>query len=267
VNLASISFAYLRARNMSTVLNVVLLAFGVAAITLLLLTSEQLEERMYFDARGIDLVAGAKGSPLQAILSSVYQLDQPVSGIPWRDAQVIAARPEVKKAIPIAAPDNYRGLPLVGTTADYLAHYHARLRAGQFWRSPMEAVIGSEAAARTGLRVGSTFSVVHGVGPSAGAIHDEPYKIVGVLWPSGTVLDRIIVTDIAGVWSQHADTGESEDGLVREPPVDAGREISALLIQTASPAAGAALARELNSGNQFQAVSPAPRPHGFSACS
>jgi putative ABC transport system permease protein len=256
MNLARISLSYLRARNMSTVLNVVLLAFAVAAITMLVLTSEQLEERMYFDARGIDLVAGAKGSPLQTILSSVYQLDQPVAGIPWSAAQAIAARPGVKKAIPIAAVDNYHGLPLVGATADYLAHYRARLRAGQWWQAPLDALVGSEAAARAGLRVGSTFRAVHGAGESPGAVHDGAYRVVGVLWPNGTVLDRIIVTDIANVWSQHADTGESEDGLVREPPIDAGREISALLIQTTSAEAAAALARELNSGEQFQAISP-----------
>ncbi|HEV7803212.1 MAG TPA: FtsX-like permease family protein [Burkholderiales bacterium] len=256
MNLARISLSYLRARNMSTVLNVVLLAFAVAAITMLVLTSEQLEERMYFDARGIDLVAGAKGSPLQTILSSVYQLDQPVAGIPWSAAQAIAARPGVKKAIPIAAVDNYHGLPLVGATADYLAHYRARLRAGQWWQAPLDALVGSEAAARAGLRVGSTFRAVHGAGESPGAVHDGVYRVVGVLWPNGTVLDRIIVTDIANVWSQHADTGESEDGLVREPPIDAGREISALLIQTTSAEAAAALARELNSGEQFQAISP-----------
>jgi putative ABC transport system permease protein len=228
----------------------------VGAITMLVLTSEQLEERMYFDARGIDLVAGAKGSPLQTILSSVYQLDQPVAGIPWSAAQAIAARPGVKKAIPIAAVDNYHGLPLVGATADYLAHYRARLRAGQWWQAPLDALVGSEAAARAGLRVGSTFRAVHGAGESPGAVHDGAYRVVGVLWPNGTVLDRIIVTDIANVWSQHADTGESEDGLVREPPIDAGREISALLIQTTSAEAAAALARELNSGEQFQAISP-----------
>jgi putative ABC transport system permease protein len=106
VTLAGISLAYLRARNMSTVLNVVLLAFGVAAITLLVLTAEQLEERMHVDSRGIDLVVGAKGSALQIILSSVYQLDVPTGTIPWGQALQIAAKPEVKQAIPIALADN-----------------------------------------------------------------------------------------------------------------------------------------------------------------
>ena len=69
MNLATVSFAYLRARGLNTALNVLLLALGIATITLLLLTTSQLEERMQRDARGIDLVAGAKGSPMQIILS------------------------------------------------------------------------------------------------------------------------------------------------------------------------------------------------------
>ena len=83
MNLASVSLAYLRARPLSTVLNVLLLALGVATITLLLLATSQLEERMQRDARGIDLVVGAKGSPMQIILSSIYQLDVPTGNVPW----------------------------------------------------------------------------------------------------------------------------------------------------------------------------------------
>jgi putative ABC transport system permease protein len=256
VNLASISLAYLRARNTSTVLNVVLLAFSVAAITLLVLSSEQLQERMNRNARDIDLVVAPKGSALQSVLSNIYQLEAPAAAMPWYEAQAIAARPGVEKAIPVAAVDHYQGVRLVGTTAEYLTHYRAHLRSGQRWHGPLEAVVGSEASALTGLHVGSSFTPAHDGAPEPEATHKEPYRVVGVLLPSGTVLDRLIVTDITTVWSQHVDTGESDDDLLREPPIDAGRQINALLIQTSSPEAGAALARELNAGDRVQAVSP-----------
>ena len=90
MNLATISLGYLRARSLSTVLNVLLLALGVATITLLLLATSQLEERMQRDARGIDLVVGAKGSPMQIILSSIYHLDVPTGNISWKQAQEVA---------------------------------------------------------------------------------------------------------------------------------------------------------------------------------
>jgi putative ABC transport system permease protein len=257
VNLASISFAYLRARNTSTVLNTVLLAFSVAAITLLVLTSEQLQDRMHFNARGFDLVVAPKGSGLQAVLSNVYQLEPPIAAIPWREAQAITSRPGVNTAIPVAAVDHYRGVRVIGTTPEYLEHYGARVRAGARWHHPFQAVVGSEAAARTGLRVGSTFTVAHAGSAGAEAVHQETYRVVGVLWPSGTVSDRLIVTDLASVWTQHIDSGESEDGLVREPPMDEGREVNAILVETTSPDAAAALAHEINAGTTLQAVSPA----------
>lgn len=258
MNLASISFAYLRARNTSTVLNVVLLAFAVAAITLLVLTSEQLQERMHLNSRDIDLVVAPRGSALQAILASVYQLDAPLASIPWGEAEAIATLSGVKTAIPVAAADYYRGARVVGTSADYLGHYRARMRAGTGWRRPFEAVLGSEAAARTGLRVGSTFTVAHaGAASGAEALHKEPYRVVGVLWPTGAAVDRLIVTDLLTVWSQHVDSGESEDGLVREPPVNEGRAVNALLIETVSESARIALVQEIDRGGELQAVSPA----------
>ena len=70
MNLLRISFAYLRARPLDTALNLLLLALGIGTITLVLLATPQLEERMGRDARGIDLVAGAKGSPMQLILAA-----------------------------------------------------------------------------------------------------------------------------------------------------------------------------------------------------
>jgi putative ABC transport system permease protein len=254
VTLAGISLAYLRARNMSTVLNVVLLAFGVAAITLLVLTAEQLEERMHVDSRGIDLVVGAKGSALQIILSSVYQLDVPTGSIPWGQALQIAAKPEVKQAIPISLADNYDGFRVVGTTHDYIRQYDARLREGELWHAPLQAVIGAEVAARTRLRAGWSLTVNHGTAHQTAAPHtDYPLNVVGVLWPTGTVLDHLILTDVASVWMMHP---EHSDGLVSEPRLDDGRTISALLIKYSSPLAGATLPREVNAYPEMQAASP-----------
>lgn len=255
MNIASIGFSYLRARSLSTGLNIVLLALAVAAITLLLLTAEQMEERMHIDARGIDLVVGAKGSALQIILSSVYQLDVPTGTIAWSQAQQIARKPEVKKAIPIAVADNYHGFRVVGTSPDYVAHYQAQFRDGALWRSPFEAVVGSEAAVRTRLRVGSTFAAAHGTGHQNDPVHGPLYRVAGVLSPTGTVLDHLILVDVTSVWTIHGD-GHESDALVAEPRLEEGREINALLIQYASPLTGATLPGEVNASSHMQAASP-----------
>jgi putative ABC transport system permease protein len=252
VNLFKLSFGYLRARALNTVLNVVLLALGVATIALLLLVVHQLEERMGRDARGIDLVAGAKGSPMQVILSAIYHLDVPTGNIPLAQAKEIAKHRMVKKTIPLALGDSYRGFRIVGTHPDYVAHYDGKLAAGRLWQKPMEAVIGAEVARRMGHGVGARFTGAHGVA-EAGADHgDAPYEVVGVLAPGGTVLDRLVLTSIESVWLVH-DEHQGTDAKV----TDEDKEITALLIQYATPLAAAMMPRYINQNSEMQAASPA----------
>jgi putative ABC transport system permease protein len=260
VNLASVSLAYLRARGLNTALNVLLLALGIATITLLLLTTSQLEERMQRDARGIDLVVGAKGSPMQIILSSIYQLDVPTGNVSWEQAQELARNRAVRKVIPIALGDNLRGFRIVGTNHDYVAHYGARLAQGRLWQKPLEAVLGADAAASTGLGIGATFLGAHGLSGSAGEhVHEAyPYDVVGVLARSGTVVDRVILTDVTSVWAVHADQYDIKDvGRIAELMPDEEKELTALLVQYSTPIAAATLPRYINNNSDMQAASPA----------
>jgi putative ABC transport system permease protein len=260
VNLAALGFSYLRMRALNTALNLLLLALGIATITLLLLATAQLEERMHRDARGIDLVVGAKGSPMQIILSAIYQLDVPTGNIPWKQAQEIAANRAVRQAIPLALGDNYRGYRIVGTNHDYVAHYGARLAQGRLWQAPLEAVLGAEVAARTGHGIGASFVGAHGLGGRAGEhVHEtHPYRVVGVLAPTGTVVDRIVLTDVASVWAVHADQYDIHDvARVAELMSDDEKEYTALLIRYASPLAAATLPRYINNNTDMQAASPA----------
>jgi putative ABC transport system permease protein len=262
MNLVTVSAAYLRARRLSTTLNVLLLALGVATITLLLLATSQLEERMQRDARGIDLVVGAKGSPMQIILSSIYQLDVPTGNISWKAARELAGHRAVKKTIPLALGDNYRGFRVVGTGHEYVEHYGARLAQGRLWQAPLEAVLGAEVAARTGHGVGAKFMGAHGLGGGEGEhVHEEhPYEVVGVLAPTGSVVDRVVLTAVESVWAVHADqygiTGEKVRRVAELLP-DEEKELTALLVQYASPLAAAMLPRYINNNTDMQAASPA----------
>jgi putative ABC transport system permease protein len=257
MTLARISFSYLWQRRLSTALNVALLAFGVAAVTLLLLSSAQLEERVYRDARGIDLVVGAKGSQTQIVLSSIYELDVPTGSVLWSEAQEIAKHKSVRKAIPLALGDNYAGFRIVGTSHDYLTHYDARLVDGKLWQEPLEAVVGADVAARLRPRIGSTFVASHGFATSGGDAHNElPYRVVGTLARTGSVIDQLVLTDVGSYWTVHAQKKPAEGELVAEPPPDDGRTISALLLQYASAGAGGELPRFVNAYKNLQAASP-----------
>ena len=252
MNLATLSLGYLRARALNTVLNVLLLAFGVATITLLLLTMHQLQERMGRDARGIDLVAGAKGSPLQVILSAIYHLDVPTGNITLAQAKEIAKHRMVKKTIPLALGDSYKSFRIVGTNHDYVAHYGGKLAAGRLWEKPMEVVIGADVAQRLRHSVGATFAGAHGIAEGGAEHGDAPYQVVGVLAPSGTVLDRLVLTSIESVWLVH-DEHQGTDAKVTEED----KEITAMLIQYATPMAVAVLPRYINNNSEMQAASPA----------
>ncbi len=255
MNLLTVSGAYLRSRVLGTVLVATLLALGVATITVLMLVTAQLEERMQRDARGIDLVAGAKGSPLQIILSAIYHLDVPTGNISLAQANELGRHRLVKRTIPLALGDSYQGFRIVGTNRDYPALYGATLAAGIWWKKPLEAVLGSDVAARTGLSVGANFAGAHGLGDGGGVHGDAAYTVVGVLAPTGTVIDRVVLTAVESVWFVH----DEHHGLAADQyqPDPAEREVTALLIQYASPLAAAVLPRYINNNSELQSASPA----------
>lgn len=253
MTLPGISFAYLRARPLSTGLNLLLLALGIATITVLLLATRQIEERMGRDARAIDLVAGAKGSPMQLILSAVFHLDAPTGNIPLASAEVLSKHRLVKKAIPLSLGDSFHGFRIVGTNHDYPALYAARLASGRLWAQPLEAVLGAEVAADTKLAVGAKLTGAHGIEAQGEAHEDQPYVVVGVLAPTGGVIDRLVLTSLESVWELH----EHDMSGKAAPPDPAKREITALLIQYASPLAAATLPRFVNAQPALQAASPA----------
>jgi len=195
--------ASLKSRAGNVLLSVLLTAFGVMLAALMLIFAHHISERLSADGRGIDLVVGAKGSPLQLVLSSVYHIDMPTGNIPYKEAQRWMNHPHVRTAIPLALGDNWRGFRIAGTTHDYPAHYGAELAEGRLWDKPFEAVAG----AATGLAMGAEFVGAHGLLPGGHAHDDEKYRIVGVLQPTGTVLDRLILTSLDSVLLLHGQKG------------------------------------------------------------
>ncbi len=253
-----LALAYLRERVMSTLLNILLLALGIATIVALLLTLTQAEERMDRDAAGIDLVVGAKGSPLQLILSSVFQLDIPTGNIPLAEADRISAEPAVKRAIPLALGDSYRSYRIVGTSPAYLDLYGASVESGSTWRKPMEVLLGAEVAARTGLILGQSFAGTHGLAEGGGAHANQPFVVAGILKPTGAVIDRLVLTGVESIWQVHDHAPASTDAAGKDAPhADEAKEITALLIQYSTPMAAASFPRRVNAISGLQAAAPA----------
>lgn len=256
MNLAKLSLCSLRFRALNSVFNVCVLALGMATIVTLLHVGQQVEQRFTRDLEGIDLVVGAKGSPIQLILSSVFHLDIPNGNIPLAEAEKFRSHPLVKSAIPVALGDSYHGFRIVGTTRDYPQHYHAELAQGAYWAVAMEAVLGSEVARASQLKPGDTFAGSHGLSEGGEEHAASPYRVVGILKPTGTVIDRLVLTGVESVWHVHEHEQE-EGGHDAGNHEKGGREITSLLITYKSPMAAVTLPRLVNKTSSMQAASPA----------
>ena len=201
-------------KPLNTILSIILLTSSVAIITVLVLLEKQFEEKFTNNIDGVDLVLGAQGSPLQLILSSVYQVDAPTGNISYDSAKVWMRNPFVKKAIPLAFGDNYRGYKILGTTHDYLKKYEATLSEGRLYEKNFEVVIGGEIAQKLSLKIGDTFFGSHG-DAAEGEVHDHyAYKVVGISKITGKVVDNLILCTIPSVWQMH---GGHEDVEMHNP--------------------------------------------------
>jgi putative ABC transport system permease protein len=274
MNVLRLAYAYARRRPLATLLNVALLAVGVATITLVILLTGELDARMRREAAGIDLVVGAKGSPLQLVLAGVYHADVPPGNIPLAAIAMLRTNPLIAEVIPLALGDSHRGFRIVGTEPAFVAHYGASLADGALWTAPMEVVLGSEVARASGLAVGGTFTGSHGLAEGGAEHSDALYRVVGVLAPTRTVIDRLVVTGIDSVWRVHEHhDDDDEDGkagldhdehaksktgkadAVAKP--EPGREVTLLLVKYTSPVAAATVPRAINAATALQSASPA----------
>jgi len=270
---------------LSTAVNILLLALGTASIATLLIATHQLTETLTRDSADIDLVIGAKGSPLQLILAGVYHADVPPGNIALADTKPWVKHPLVQSATPLALGDSFNGFRIVGSTHEYLTIYKAKIASGELWSKPLEIVVGSQVASKTGLKIGSTFSGVHGLGDGGHSHDEDSYIVVGILQPTKTILDRLLITSMDSVWKLHGksnatmtpDDGEGahddehehdedehddehgHDGedYYSETAEDDGQEITVLLIKYASPLAALSLPRDINAESALQAASPA----------
>lgn len=187
----------------STVLSVLLTAFGIAILIVIYISGDTFEKQLTNNTKNIDLVVGAKGSPMQLILSSLYHVDNPTGNIPLAEANKIADNPLIDLAVPISLGDNFKGHRIIGTDANYLTLYNLKIKEGKLWTKSFEVVLGSEVARKNSLKIGDEIHSAHGLSPEA-HIHDEhPFKIVGILTPSNSVVDNLILTNLASVWDVH----------------------------------------------------------------
>lgn len=170
------------------------------------------------------ILAGAKGSPYQLVINTVFLRDHPIGNISYGEVEKLRQSGKADLVIPLAFGDNYRGFRIAGTEKEIFSYAPnkrsgpwLRVAEGRPFQGSGEAVVGSETAKRTGLRIGDTFRTMHGVTTAPGQEHGE-YRVTGILSPVGGPYDTAVLIPIEDVWSahRHQPGAVRRGGLVRK---------------------------------------------------
>lgn len=213
MRLLQLSWKNIISDPLQLLLNLLLFAMGIGLIHFLVLFNDQLKDKFDNNLAEIDMVLGAKGSPLQLILCNMYHVDNPTGNIKISEAKPFLnpKHPLIETAIPLSTGDSYKGFRIIGTEHKILGLYKSKIRKGRLWTKNLEAVIGSNVQAKLGLKLGDTFFSSHGFVEDENFKHEHgEFKVVGILGQNGTVLDQLILCNSSTVWEVHDHDHESE---------------------------------------------------------
>jgi putative ABC transport system permease protein len=289
MTLLGIAWRNIRQRFLTSGLTALALALGVTLVVATLVIGNAVTQAFNSGSGlGYNMIVGAKGSPLQLVLNSVYLISRPIENVPWsfyEDFLPGSARADgadgqfagsVATAVPICMGDYFRGFRVVGTNAAYFDRLTLgdgrpfRFAAGANFRDDdfFAGVLGAAVAARLGLRVGDAFSPTHGA--DDGAVHD-PFRVVGILARTDTPVDRGVYVNMEGFYLQEghakpvagAETSQPRSAGGPPAPLPAAqREVTAILLETSAPAGLPAslmamqLRTTVNEGRDGQAAEP-----------
>jgi putative ABC transport system permease protein len=258
MNIFKLSIKNLFYRPLSSLLSLLLLALGVSMISLLVLINSVVQDQMNNNLKGIDMVVGAKGSPLQLILSSVYHVDSPTGNISLKEARSIEKNPMVGNSVPLLYGDNYEGFRIVGTNEKFIELYNLSIENGSFWDDEFEVVVGKKIATKLNLKVGDTFVTSHGLRQTGESHADTPFTVVGITNFSNSVADQLILTSAESVWGVHGDHthNDEEHDHYEEHDHDDDKEITAMLIKFNSPMNVIQFPRYINENTNLQSAVP-----------
>ena len=273
MNIFKLSIKNIISKPLSSLLSLALLVFGIGIISLLLQLNSLIKTQMDNNLKGIDMVVGAKGSPLQLILSAVYHIDSPTGNISVEDAKKIKNNRMVGSSIDLLYGDNYKGYRIVGTDDEFLDLYDAKIKDGRKWENPFEVVVGSKIYSNLGLKLDDELISSHGLRETGEAHGDQLFKIVGLLEPSNSVIDQLIVTSPESIWDLHGEhdhSGEEHDDEHDHEHDDEhdhehddehdhehdDEEITAMLIKFKNPMNIIQFPRQINEETNLQAAVP-----------
>ena len=289
MNFVTIAIKSIKQRLLSSTLTALSVALGVMLMVAVLIINSVVSDLFSRPSFGFNLVVGPKGSDLSLALSAIYRLDRPSEPLPYLYYKELKEHPNVEKAVPITIGDftEQGGFPIAGTIPEFFDLGYAynkpfKVR-GNFLQQPLDSVIGSRVAAVNGWTIGSEFKLVHG-GADSDHHHDEKFRVVGVLAPTGTPNDRTVFVSIAGfwglaehgkplhealdrlqkfrfpvsdeLWAEAKKRQQAAGGHHHHKLLDEQKEVTAIFVRTKPPSAAIGLAGEINEDVRAMAINP-----------
>ncbi len=284
-DLALIAGKSIRQRTVSSSMTALSVALGVALMVTVLVINGVVTRMFTQSATSYHLVLGAKGSPMQLVLNTMFFMDQPIENRPYSDYVWLKKQNWVEEAIPFALGDTTPDarFRIIGTVPHYwdlpyVPGKSFKLQAGEFFKDPKtptqrDAIIGSRVAQTYGWKIGHEFPLAHG-GNTKDLHTDSPFKVVGILAPTGTPTDRAVFIHLDGFFSISGHLKPKDEALEREakfqenqvgaaqameaakndPYLD--KEITAILVRAKSPLLAYHMTVEINEGPRMQAANP-----------
>ena len=287
MNIFKLSIKNIISKPLNSILSLALLILGIGIISLLLQLNSLIKTQMDNNLKGIDMVVGAKGSPLQLILSAVYHIDSPTGNISVEDAEEIKNNRMVGSSIDLLYGDNYKGYRIVGTEDKFLDLYNAKIKDGKKWNAPFEVVVGAKIYSKLNINLDDELVSSHGLRETGESHVNQPFKVVGLLEPSNSVVDQLIITSPQSIWDlhdehdhddeDHEEHHDDEDHEEHEHDHDdedhdehehdhddedhdehehGDKEITAMLIKFKSPMNIIQFPRQINENTNLQAAVP-----------
>jgi putative ABC transport system permease protein len=260
MSFVALAFAYLRRRWGQALLSIFVGALGIAAVATAIVGFDALPQAARRAWGGVDLVVGPKGSALDLVLCCALHVSEPRGLVPMKAAMTAVGNPMIRAAAPIALGDNVDGWRIMGSTPAILDVYRAKIASGQMWTDKLQAVLGASAARALNFKLGDSFVGAHGLA-AGGESHEKfPYKVVGILAPTGSALDRLVLTDIETVRYVHleqakaeiAEKGSTDEENVADLPDGATAVVASYRV----PTAAAFMPRQIDATDNLSAASP-----------
>ena len=266
MNIFKLSLKNIFNKPLSSTISLALLILGIGIISLLLQLNTLIKDQMDNNLKGIDMVVGAKGSPLQLILSSVYHIDSPTGNISIEEAEKISKNRMVGSSIKLLYGDNFKGYRIVGAEKKFIELYNGKIKKGKNLSKPFEVLVGSKVYSKLKIDIGDDLISSHGLRETGESHDDQSFKVVGLLEPSNSVIDQLIITLPQSVWDVHGnhdheeehehDHEEEHEHDHNEEHQHDDREITAMLIKFKSPMNIIQFPRQINETTNLQAAVP-----------